>query len=294
MAIDFPSDDHVNEIISKTLRYSSLAEKTSAATQANLRLLLLQYAQLVANGGPLPSIADTGLRVFSQFDEDGILLYLLTVVGIGPRLFLDLGSGDAISGSNTANLALNLGFHGVFIDGNREAIERGKKFYQSHPSTDLYPPLFHSGHITRNNVNSLVKGLGIAGEIDVLSIDMDGNDYWIWEALEVVNPRIVVTETHIEYGMRSIVVPYDEDFEYPGLHEDYFGASMVAMNKLATKKGYRLVGANRFGFNVFFVRNDLAPDLLPVVQPEALMTHPRNAERFARFDSVKEYKFDEI
>ena len=78
-----------------------------------------------------------------------------------------------------------------------------------------------------------------------MSIDIDGNDYWVWEAVRVVEPAVVVIETHIEFGMRDIVVPYNANHVYPGKHPEYFSASPVAMVKLGRRKGYRLVGANR-------------------------------------------------
>jgi hypothetical protein len=85
-----------------------------------------------------------------------------------------------------------------------------------------------------------------------MSIDIDGNDYWVWDAISVTSPKVVIIETHIEFGFNNIDV-------YPGRHPDYHGASPVAVKKLARRKGYRLVGANRLGFNTTYVRDGLAP-----------------------------------
>ncbi|MBK9103017.1 MAG: hypothetical protein IPL92_00175 [Saprospiraceae bacterium] len=79
--------------------------------------------------------------------------------------------------------------------------------------------------MTRENINSIVESTGYAGEVDVLSIDIDGNDYWIWDALTVVRPRIVIIETHIIYGDKDIIVPYDPQYVFPGRHPQYHGAS---------------------------------------------------------------------
>jgi hypothetical protein len=94
--------------------------------------------------------------------------------------------------------------------------------------------------------------------------------------------------------MRSIVVPYDPDYRYPGRHPDYHGASPVAMVKLARRKGYRLVGANEYGFNTIYVREELAEAALPEVPVESVLAHPRNAERAARFEQIKDWDYLEV
>lgn len=270
------------------------AERTSAATKIGLRSLYLGYRQRALDGRPLPPVWDTGFRVFSQFDEDGVVLFLLGVVGPGTRRFVDVGGGDGLHASNCANLALNLGYHGVFIDRDMSLIDRGRRFYAAHPDTRLFPPRFVHATVTKTNVNDVIRTAGIDGDVDLLSIDIDGNDYWIWEAIDCVSPRIVVIETHVEFGERSIVVPYDETFTWhPGRPPHYLGASPAAMTKLARRRGYRLVGANRFGFNVFYVREDVAGPL-PEVTVSDLFRHDRNRERVKRFDDIQHLKFEVV
>lgn len=125
----------------------------------------------------------------------------------------------------------------------------------------------------------------------MLSIDIDGNDFLIWDALTVIEPRVVIIETHIEFGMASIVVPYDKDYSFPGKHPDYHGASPVAMEKLARKKGSRLVGANSYGFNTIYVKNDIGEDVLPTVTVESILTHPRNTKRQNLFEPIKDWDY---
>ena len=270
----------------------ALLTKTSPETKIALRNLYINYRRSAERGEKLPSIWDAGFRVFSQFDEDGIILFLLGVVGIGPAKFIEIGGGDGVWASNCANLALNLGFDGLFIDGNPDLVKQGEKFYSRHPDTGFYPPQFKQALVTKNNVNQIFSTAEFQGEIDVLSIDIDGNDYWIWEAIECIQPRIVVIETHIEFGQRSIVVPYKEDFVWqPGMHPHYLGASPAAMTKLADRLGYRLVGANRFGFNAFYLRKDLGMDMIPEVDVADLFRHPRNRERMQLFETVKDFDF---
>jgi hypothetical protein len=264
--------------------------RTSPATK--LAMILAHYAWQAAarRGDPLPDELGGGARIYSQFEEDGILLYLDAVLEIENKIFLDIGAADGIN-SNCANLALNLGYTGVFIDDNKNLIERGQRYYAKHPDSTLWPPKFVEAFIARENINELITEAGLSGQIGVMSIDIDGNDYWVWEAIEVVDPAVVVIETHIEFGMRDIVVPYDADYIYPGKHPDYFSASPVAMVKLAKRKGYRLVGANRYGFNLFFVKYGLHEDRVPEVSLESVLQHPRHFSRLDRFEAVKDWVY---
>ncbi|MBN1769572.1 MAG: hypothetical protein JXR50_02760 [Prolixibacteraceae bacterium] len=125
----------------------------------------------------------------------------------------------------------------------------------------------------------------------MLSIDIDGNDYWVWDAITKIEPDVVIIETHNEFGMENIVVPYDANYYYPGKHPVYHGASPVAMNKLANKKGYRLVGANELGFNFIFVKNGLAENEIPEVSVESVLKHPGVAEGYKQFEPIKDWNY---
>ena len=252
----------------------------SPALKVGLRELWLHYAERASRGEAIGDASATGFRIFSQFEEDGIALALLASLGHGPRLFVDIGAGDGVFASNCANLAINFGFHGLFIDANPTLIERGRAFYANHPDTSLYPPAFTHAKVTPATVNDLIASAGITGDIDVLSIDIDGNDYWVWEALTVIEPHVVVIETHPELGRRSLVAPYaEEPGRVPGKPAHFLGASPAAMTALATRRGYRLVAANRFGFNLFYVREELATTTMPAIRPDDLFRHPRAKAR---------------
>ena len=239
-----------------------------------------------------PQLSEVGFRVFSQFEEDGLLLCIFALIGMGKRRFVDIGSSDGIN-SNCANLAINHGWHGLFLDADDDAVERGRKFYAEHPDTWAWPPRFVSSKLNRENVNELIGGAGFTGEVDLLSIDIDGNDYWVWHALEVIRPRVVIVETHVEFGTHNIVFPYDPTYEYPGEHPDYHGASPVAMARMASQLGYRLVGSNTLGFNTIYIRGDEREDVLPEVRPETVLAHPRNAERLKLFDNIRHLPYVE-
>lgn len=251
--------------------------------------LYQQYRTMKAQGH-LPPFRETGFRVFSQMEEDGKLLFIFALVGMENKIFVEIGSDDGVN-SNSANLFFNFGWRGLFIDGNPSAIKRGKNFYRRYPTPFSFQPVFACAMITRENINEIISTSGFSGEIGLLSIDIDGNDYWVWDAITVVNPRVVLIETHTEFGMENIVVPYDPTYFYPGKHPVYHGASPVAMTNLARKKGYRLVGANELGFNFFFVKNGFADEQLPEVSVESVLQHPSAKKSFDKFAEIRDWEY---
>jgi hypothetical protein len=285
------SDRVVRALVRRVRDNNALDPRTSPATKLAVAAFHGEWRARARRGEPLAPGLGVGARIFSQFEEDGLLLYLDAVLELEHRTFVDIGAADGIN-SNCANLALNLGWHGLFIDGNPELVARGRRFYQEHPDTQLWPPVFVQAFITRENINRLILDAGFSGPIGIMSIDIDGNDYWVWEAVSAVDPAVVMIETHIEFGMRNIVVPYDAQHVYPGRHPDYFSASPVAMVRLAGRKGYRLVGANRYGFNLIFVKRGLHEDRVAQVSLESVLRHPRYLARLDRFDAIKDWKYE--
>lgn len=253
------------------------------------RQLFHQYRQM-AQKGETPPLSEAGFRVYSQFEEDGKLLLVFSVIGMTNKTFVEIGSDDGIN-SNSANLYFNFGWHGLFIDGNPGSIRRGKKFFSKYPHPWYYKPRFVCARVTRENINEIIGGAGYKSEVGLLSIDIDGNDYWIWDAITVIDPQVVIIETHNEFGMNNIVVPYDPEYTYPGKHPDYHGASPVAMNKLAKRKGYRLAGANELGFNFIFVKKGLAEEELPEVTVESVLTHRSAKEAEKKFEAIRDREY---
>lgn len=237
------------------------------------RNLYFQYRDILARGGQ-PCFQDAGFREYSQSDEDGLLLYLFSLIGFSNRLVLDIASGAPLGG-NTTNLIVNWGFHALLLEGNSRLVEEARLFYKRNLDTGMFPPLVRQAWITAENINQLVSKEGFSGEIDLFSLDVDGVDYWLWESLEVVSPRVVMVEyQNLFYPDEAVTVPYSQDFNRFSTHPDFFGASLAAFVKLAHRKGYRLVGSNRYGFNAFFVRNDVVCSNLPEVSLDSCLNHP--------------------
>ncbi len=243
------------------LKNELISDYYSKETQV---LLKLKYIELLNNDAILlPSFDEVGFRKYSQFEEDGILLFIFSIIGRTNRMAVEICAGDGIQ-CNCANLIINHGWEGFLFDGDAHNVKKGKAFFKNHKDTFLWPPKFTCSWITAENINTVIQSAGCSGEIDLFSLDMDGNDYWIWEALDCIQPRVVVCETHnaIPYD-KALTVPYDPKFKIK--IPNYHSASLLAMTKLANKKGYRLVGTHRYGFNAFFIRNDVCENLLPEV-----------------------------
>ncbi|WP_457207742.1 hypothetical protein [Nocardioides sp. P5_C9_2] len=241
--------------------------------QSVQHILSNQYAALIDAGKPLPSFDAAEARFYSQNGEDGIIQLILAATGTDTKRTVEICAGDGVE-NNSANLIVNHGWTGLLVDGGDAILETGRNFYQHNSDTYYWPPTLLKAWITRDSVNQMVQEAGFAGDIDMLTIDIDGMDYWIWEALDCVNPRIVVTEYNAVWPAdMARTLPYQDEWVWEK-GSLYIGASLGAMVKLGKKKGYRLVGGNRLGFNAFFVREDLAADLLPEVDPRTLLTHP--------------------
>ena len=202
---------------------------------------------------------DSEFRVFSQWGEDGIIQWLINRVDIERKVFVEFGV-ENYTESNTRFLAIYNNWSGLVIDGSKENID----YIKSDPIYWACNIKAVESFITSENINEILKENGISGDIGILSVDIDGNDYWVWQAINAINPRIVICEYNSHFGKNSKVsTPYDPGFVRDTAHHSkvYYGASISALNHLAIKKGYSLVASNLAGNNIFFVRNDLLKDL---------------------------------
>jgi hypothetical protein len=207
-------------------------------------------------------------NVFTREGEDGILLQLFLTIGTTNKQFIDIGSNDGIN-SNCANLALHHNWNGLLIDANAKALQRGAYIYQSFLKEAGDRFRFIQAMVTPESINQLLQESGAVPEPDLLCMDLDGNDYHIWNAIQFIRPRVVLTEVQIEKGMELYIPPYQQEFE-PYEDEIPKGASVVSMNQLAADRGYTLVAANKGGYNLFFVRNDCM-DGLPPASPATVV-----------------------
>ena len=256
-------------------------DRESINQQLQVGLLANYHSQFRLGERPFDAIRDAGFRCYSQFEEDGILLYILAGIGMKTRRVVEIGCGTGVENMST-NLILNHGFEGYLFDGLASNIQAAEVFYRSKKDCLLVQPNLAQAWITRESVNETLRHAGAMGEVDVFSLDIDGNEWYVWNAIEIINPRVCVFETHniVPNGL-ALTIPYQSDFDYTAQPEsqwDFRSVSLGAMIKLSSKKGYRLIGAHRHGFNAFFLRNDIAPDLFPEVSIEQVHDNPWTRE----------------
>ena len=215
-------------------------------------------------------VADVGLagaefRVYSQWGEDGVLQHLVRHTAIERPVFVEFGVQDYRE-SNTRFLLANNNWSGLVIDSAQENVARiaSDDIYWQHNLKAL------CAFVTRENINQLLRANDLEGEIGLLSIDIDGNDYWVWEAIDVVSPVLVAIEYNWRFGPdRRVSIPYDPAFVRERAHPSmvYYGAGLGALHALGKRKGYDLVGCNSAGNNAFFIRSDRRPQSLPARRP---------------------------
>ncbi|MDR3362808.1 MAG: hypothetical protein LBO64_08230 [Desulfovibrio sp.] len=224
----------------------------------------------------LPKLSQVGFKVYSQFEEDGLLLFIFSLIGAESRRVLEVCAGNGRE-CMAANLIINHGWEGLLFDGNEAAVAEAVNFFAGHPRTWLHPPQCIHAWITRDNINELVTGHGFSGEIDLLSLDMDGNDYWILKALNGVSPRVIICETQnaVPAGI-AVTQPYAEDFRLTAeqMADGFLSASLAAMQKLCAEKGYRLIGGHGYGFNAIFMRDGVGENFFPEVSVESVLSNP--------------------
>lgn len=204
----------------------------------------------------IASLSEVEFKVFSQFGDDGIIQWLVQEVALPSRTFVEFGVEDYTE-SNTRFLMMSDNWSGLVIDGSPDNIDsiRRSGYYWRHQLQA------QAAFVDADNINGLLTSANLGREIGLLHIDIDGNDYWIWKAIDAVVPAIVVLEYNAVFGAdRAITVPYDRAFRRTAAHFSnlYFGASLQALRKLSESRGYLFIGCNSAGNNAYFVRAERA------------------------------------
>jgi hypothetical protein len=242
---------------------------TIASIDHRLRIIQEALGRIEARQNISEVSVDIGsqeFQVYSQWGEDGILQFLLRHVEIKNRMFVEFGVENYMQ-SNTRFLLVNNNWSGLVIDSSHANVA----FIKSDPIYWRHNLKAECAIITKTNINEILKRNGIVGDIGLLSVDIDGNDYWVWKEIEIISPRIVVIEYNSRFGAdRAVTIPYDECFIRGQAHHSmiYFGASLKALVNLGKKKGYSFVGCNKNGVNAFFVRSDVLKNPLQQVSAE--------------------------
>jgi hypothetical protein len=266
-------------IISKFKHYKNIIQriKTSVSSLNHLytknELILINQGRILSNLNKKidsQNLRDYEFKVFSQWGEDGIIQYLIQNLEIPNKTFIEFGVED-YSESNTRFLLMKDNWSGFIVDNSRRNIDKIKR---STLSWKFDLQTFYA-FLTRENINEILLSSNFPEDLGLLSIDVDGLDLHFLDALNTFKPRILIVEYNSLFGCtRKITVPYKEEFFRTNEHFSnlYYGASLAAINFIANKRGYRLVGTNSNGVNAFFVREDIVPNTWKLRTVEDLFT----------------------
>jgi hypothetical protein len=250
-------------------RHSEVAQKT----------LIASWKQLQSAGVILP-LDQVGFSRFSEFEEDGHLLYLLTLAGSQSRAVVEISSQDGRVCMAT-NLLVHHRWRGFLFDGDPVFVREGQRFFAGHPATRSAPPVMKAEWFTRENVNQVLASAGVPNEVDVLSLDIDGNDLYLWSAMNI-RPRVLICEFNNAVPSHlALTIPYKSDFSFTRLPAEqamFRSASLAAYVAVGRRKGYRLVGMNALGFNAIFLRDDVLQTEMPEIPASTLDDIPAAEE----------------
>ncbi len=202
----------------------------------------------------IESLKEVEFKVFSEYGDDGIIQWLINNIDIPNKTFIEFGVADYRE-SNTRFLMMNDNWSGFVMDASKKNVSRiiNSEYYWR------YELIAKSEFISCENINSLISSQSFEKDLGLLHIDLDGNDYWIWEKINVVEPIIVIIEYNSVFGLnRPITIPYEDNFYRTKAHHSnlYFGSSLRALYHLANQKGYAFIGCNSAGNNAYFIRRD--------------------------------------
>ena len=271
----------------------------------DVEVLRLLNGKMFANlnkGKVADGLADVEFKVFSQYGDDGIINYLTSNLDITNKVFVEFGV-ENYTESNTRFLLMNDNWRGLVMDGSDQNV----RYIKSDIITRRFDIKSKAVFVTAENINDVIKEHGIEGEIGLLSVDIDGNDYWVWKAINVVNPVIVVSEFNSVWGPdKPYTIPYDPSFYRTDYHYSNlcYGSSLLSLCDLAEEKGYAFVGCNTMGNNAYFVRKNKLGNLLkPLTAGEGYVrsnfsesrnetghwTYLKGSDRIKKMNGVKVY-----
>jgi len=246
--------------------------------QDELKILMGKIMVSQLKQKQVETLHDVEFKVFSQYGDDGIVQFLVNNIEIPNKSFIEFGV-ENYREANTRFLLINNNWKGFIMDASENYIKQIKdeEIYWK------YELIAKAVWITKDNINRLIEETGFSGEIGLLSIDIDGNDYWAWKAIEVITPIIVIMEYNSIFGIdRAITIPYDPLFcmtkyRYSNL---YCGASLLSLCDLAEEKGYYFIGCNSNGNNAYFIKKSKIYNIKPLNPKEGYVyshvRYPRN------------------
>lgn len=251
-------------MLKKLIRFLTIPSELSALKNEIESIKILNgklFSQINQNkvNEIIENIHLSEFKVFSQFGDDGIIQFLVDYLKIENKKFVEFGV-EKYTESNTRYLLVNNNWSGLIFDSSMENMDyvRNDQIYWRFDLKAV--PAF----ITKDNINGLIKENGFEGDIGLLHIDIDGNEYWVWKAIDIIKPTIVIMEYNSVFGCeKAWTIPYEEKFNHKRFHYSglYFGVSLLSLCDLADEKGYIFIGCNSSGNNAYFVKKEKKGEL---------------------------------
>jgi hypothetical protein len=264
---------------------------------SNLKIDFIKKNNFLSNDfTPKDKFFSHEFSINSQHGEDGVTAYIFSIIKSPNKTFLEIGAGGKTS--NTECLLTNFGWKGALVDGSSEELKTTTdRFFKSGIQEKNIQTIV--SWITKDNVNNLINDKLFTYNIDLLSIDIDGNDLWIWDGISSIKPRLVIIEYNASLGKKhSLVMKYNEKHNKKDHHPLgwYHGASLAALSKLGKTKGYSLVYCESSGVNAFFVRNDLLTNELKEMPIEIAYNFDKSRNQIMsqedQFKQLSLFKFE--
>ena len=254
------------KLLATVKRFAELARRYSRYPDRQALMMGRMLSETIAGKRDVRRLEDVEFQVFSQWGDDGVIQWLVRNIEFPHPTFIEFGVEDYHE-SNTRFLLMNNNWSGLIMDGSDKQIQRiqGEQYYWRHALTAK------AAFIDKENIDSLVASSGFDCEVGILSVDIDGNDYWVLEAIRSIDPVVLIVEYNSVFGMdRAISVPYDPKFNRTSAHYSnlYFGASLKAFHHLATQRGYAFIGCTSAGNNAYFVKREHLNDQVREVSLE--------------------------
>lgn len=206
-------------------------------------------------------------KIFSQNGEDGIIEEIFDRIGTTNKCFVEFGVENGKE-CNTRYLLEKKGWSGLWIDGSDANGRSARSYFKN------FNLKFLTSFITAENIESLFQSENTPGEMDILSIDIDGNDFWVWKNITNYRPRLLVIEYNASYPPPTKwVMPYKSDHQFDGTRN--FGASLLSLVELGKEKGYTLIVCDKNGVNAFFLRDDLVSDKFLIENTDYFYSAPK-------------------
>lgn len=246
------------------MRWLSRKAGITARHEAQLLAIGTLLSRQLQQGLQIRRLADAEFKIFSQWGDDGIIQWLVHTLDLECETFIEFGVEDYRE-ANTRFLMMNNNWSGMVLDASRKNIAaiKSSEYFWKHNL------IARQAFVDCENINRLLEESGLGENLGILHIDIDGNDYWIWDAIRPAAPQVVIVEYNAVLGnSRPISTPYESAFRRSKAHHSnlYFGASLPAFIHLANSKGYTFIGCNSAGNNAYFIRDDkLSSRLAPVV-----------------------------